>query len=326
MTSARAAIVMAIVVGSACKRSEAPAEPDPIATKPTPASSGAAASSSAAAPSISSALQSAIAGVEKNVPPTCNKADRVLLPGAAVLRYECPEHVQRIELVAPGASRTLQNHNYVIEPWVHGFWTPLGADRRFVALRRWTCAPITGCEGVTELHELVADRFEATLPIEIPWALSPAAQSDVDDDGHPDLVVPYWSFELDPRPTGCAPEQIASIEFPNDSVQLSVDGVVSWSDKAKTFVTGLASFRSWYTMRLSAARSLAKHLAASDAGATCPMETLRTAAEIATYGRVLGEPEATLDAEADAVASRTSEWASVRDRFRAPGIRLVETR
>jgi hypothetical protein len=299
-----------IAIGAlACKRAEV-AEPDP-----TP-KTNATGSTTAPTPSTSSSehptgLAKTIADAAAGAPKECKEADRVVVPGGrgVMIRYVCGSY-DLLQLIGNQQLVERKATRFALEPSVHGFWTPLADGRNFMAFSSSECAP-AGCDSKTELVRFSGDIFDPGESLTVPWRLQPASQIDFDHDGHPELVIAGWQLDLASAPSGCSPGDMASIETVNGATKLDVDGLAAWSPTKKDFSTTLKSFAGWYAMRLSAARSVAKHLSVADAGA-CPVETLRTGAEIVIYGRVLGEDPYKVSAEADAVASRLAEWTSVR--------------
>jgi hypothetical protein len=316
------ALALALIGGVACRR-EAP-EPDPT-PRPDPTASSAPTSTTtptttlATSPSPTPTASGDVTGLAKSIaeataraPKECKEAERVVVPGGrgVMIRYACGAF-DFLQTIAAGEINERRYAHIALEPSVHGFWTPLGPDKKYMAIRKSSCGPPEGCRSISELIRFSNDVFDEALSLELPWALQPAAQIDFDHDGQPELVVPGWRLKLAGAPSGCTPAEGAAIEDADQEPKLALDGLVAWSPTTKAFSTSLRSFAGWYAMRLSAARSVGKHLAAGDAG-TCPVETLRTAAEIAIYGRVLGEDGAKLDAEAEAVGARRAEWPAVR--------------
>lgn len=250
---------------------------------------------------------------------------------AAVIRYQCTHEVhgldhdmegvdmscmgctkEGVRLVggAPDNVLDVPQVGFVEVLWTNhtGLWN-LKGDGLFYAVVVATQCTVAGSDCTSEQDVYVLDdhRFSRD-DAKLDWPLVPLdGELDVDKDGKPELVARVWTAAIDEKIVeGCAPKDQRGVRTsPGDANDktLSIDGLISWVPTG--FSTTLALFRPWYETRLRLARAAATTLIDGDA---CELPTLRTAAEIYVYQRMLGATDEVATKEASAIADALPSW------------------
>ncbi len=144
-------------------------------------------------------------------------------------------------------------------------------------------------DGGTAVLELDGDTLRETDAT----PRNPTQGTDLDGDGVPEFPAPLVEIDLGPCPsTVCGPDAEKSIV---------IQGYESWD--GATFSRGLAALQPLYARRLWQARAEAADLGAvgrRTKAAACPLDALRVAGEVFTYGVLAGQNREAAIREADA--------------------------
>lgn len=207
-------------------------------------------------------------------------------------------------------------------------WDLTGDGARFVLIGLTPCA--ANCQRTETLVLELGAGDDFTVLDSAPGC--PSCARDEDGDGIPEFETPLVSLELGGCPrVACGPLYALMVE---------VSGYESWN--GKRFSKELALFAPLYVKRLAAARQAARAFPpAAGAKPSCPVDELRTAAELYVYGVLSGVSPDAAAREMDAVMKGRStapceaersmfqppaSWPELRAKVRAASLPVLATK
>jgi hypothetical protein len=166
-------------------------------------------------------------------------------------------------------------------------WDLTGRGSDSVVLHLTPCGPHCG-QAKASVLSLRNGRFE--VPAHTPEC--PTCIQDQDRDGTPEFTYRMFALKIAP----CARASCG----PASALEVEVRGIESYHDGK--YARDLRDFVPMYFDRLKEARTVARRVRrATGKSKTCPLNALRTAAEIYVYGRLIGENEPAALKDADSI-------------------------